>query len=85
MSNLTFGASISLAAFKAAQGENVKIIKNPKTGKVFFSCGGKTGAVAQKTIDSGFRGDLRIVSASDGQEEFLLLCNEASNNGITTL
>ena len=85
MSNLTFGASISLAAFKAAQGEKVKIIKNPKTGKVFFSCGGKTGAVAQKTIDSGFRGDLRIVSASDGQEEFLLLCNEASDNVLATL
>ena len=85
MSNLTFGASISLAAFKAAQGENVKIIKNPKTGKVFFSCGGETGAVAQKTIDNGFKGDLRVVKASDGQEEFLLLCNESVGNVITTL
>ena len=85
MANLTFGASISLAAFKAAQGENVKIIKNPKTGKVFFSCGGKTGAVAAKTVANNFKGDLRVVDATDGQEHFLLLCNESANNIITTL
>ena len=85
MANLTFGMSKSLSAFKAENGESMKIIRNPKTGKVFFSCGDKKGAVAAKTYSNNFEGDLRVVEASDGNEHFLLLCNESSDNVITTL
>ena len=85
MANLTFGTEKSLSAFKAENGGTMKIIRNPKTGKVFFSCGEKKGAVAAKTVDSNFRGDLKVVKVEDGQEEFLLLCNESSDNVIATL
>ena len=84
--DLTFGVSRSLSAFKAENGgEAMKIVRNPKTGKVFFSCGNKTGAVAAKVITNNFKGDLRVVEASDGQNQFLLLCNESSDNVLTTL
>ena len=84
--DLTFGVSKSLSAFKAENGgESIKVIRNPKTGKIFFSCGDKKGAVAQKTIAQDFKGDLRVVEASDGNEHFLLLCNESSDNVLTTL
>ena len=85
MANLTFGMSKSLSAFKAENGDSMKIIRNPKTGKVFFSCGGKRGAVAAKTVANNFKGDLRVVDATDGQEHFLLLCNESSENVLATL
>ena len=84
--DLTFGVSKSLSAFKAENGgEAMKIVRNPKTGKVFFSCGNKTGAVAAKTMNNNFNGDLRVVEVTDGNEQFLLLCTESSNNIITTL
>ena len=85
MANLTFGRSTSLSAFKAENGDSVKIVRNPKTGKVFFSCGDKKGAVAAKTVANNFKGDLRVVEATDGNEHFLVLCNESSSNVITTL
>lgn len=91
MANLIFGMSKSLAAFKAENGESMKIIRNPHTGKVFFSCGDKIGAVAAKTVANNFQGNLRVVDVTDGEEHldgeehFLLLCNESSDNVITTL
>ena len=85
MANLTFGVSRSLSAFKAENGSSMRIIRNPRTGKVFFSCGNKTGAVAAKTVAANFEGDLRVVECNDGQESFLLLCEESSADVITTL
>ena len=85
MANLTFGLSKSLSAFKAENGSSMRIIRNPKTGKIFFSCGDKKGAVAAKTAANNFEGDLRVVECNDGQDHFLLLCNESSDNVLTTL
>ena len=86
MSDLTFGRSTSLSAFKAENGgEAMKIVRNPKTGKIFFSCGDKKGAVAAKTAANGFKGDLRVCEVTDGRESFLLLCDETASNVITTL
>lgn len=48
---LTFGETLTVEQFKAQMMvSRVKVKKNPKTGKLFFTYGAKTGAVAVKGI-----------------------------------
>lgn len=46
---LEFKDSMSVDAFKTLMGaKKLDVMTNPNTGKVFFSCGGKTGAVTTR-------------------------------------
>lgn len=48
---LTFGETLTVEQFKAQMNvSQVNVRKNPKTGKLFFTYGAKTGAVAVKGI-----------------------------------
>lgn len=48
---LTFGETLTVEQFKAQMMvSQVNVRKNPKTGKLFFTYGAKTGAVAVKGI-----------------------------------
>ena len=48
---LTFGETLTVEQFKAQMMvSRVKVKKNPETGKLFFTYGAKTGAVAVKGI-----------------------------------
>lgn len=48
---LTFGNTLTVEQFKAlVKVSRVDVKKNPKTGKLFFTYGTKTGAVAVKGI-----------------------------------
>ena len=48
---LTFGETLTVEQFKAqVMVTRVDVKQNPKTGKLFFSYGAKTGAVAKKGI-----------------------------------
>lgn len=49
--NLTFGDTLTVEQFKSKfMVSRIDVKKNPKTGKLFFSYGAKTGAVAIKGI-----------------------------------
>lgn len=51
--NLTFIETLTVEQFKRAQGvERIEVKQNPHTGKLFFTFGAKTGAVAVKGIPS---------------------------------
>lgn len=48
---LTFGDTLTVEQFKdLVKVSRIDVKKSPKTGKLFFSYGSKTGAVAQKGI-----------------------------------
>ena len=45
--NLTFNDTLTVEQFKAQMNvSRIDVKKNPKTGKLFFTFGAKTGAVA---------------------------------------
>lgn len=49
--NLTFGETLTVEQFKEqVHVSRIDVKKNPKTGKLFFTYGAKTGAVAIKGI-----------------------------------
>lgn len=51
MNNLVFNETLTVEQFKAEQRvSKIEVKKNPKTGKLFFTYGAKTGAVAVKGI-----------------------------------
>ena len=51
MANLVFNETLTVEQFKEAMKvSRVDVKKNPKTGKLFFTFGAKTGAVAAKGI-----------------------------------
>lgn len=51
MANLVFNETLTVEQFKEAMKvSRVDVKKNPKTGRLFFTFGAKTGAVASKGI-----------------------------------
>ena len=51
MANLVFNETLTVEQFKdAMKVSRVDVKKNPKTGRLFFTFGAKTGAVAAKGI-----------------------------------
>ena len=51
MANLVFNETLTVEQFKSAQNvSRIDVKKNPKTGRLFFTYGAKTGAVASKGI-----------------------------------
>ena len=81
MKTLTFSKQHSIADFKALNNGNaIDIIKNPQTGKLFFTCGSVTGAVATKGYASP------VVSlVTDGAESFYMLHSKNETNLVDSL
>ena len=69
--NLTFNDTLTVEQFKAQMKvSHIDVKKNPKTGKLFFIYGAKTGAVAVKGIPA--HPMLSNVTGSDGSSFWLL-------------
>lgn len=69
--NLVFNETLTVEQFKAAQNvSRIDVKKNPKTGKLFFTYGAKTGAVAFKGIPA--HPMLSNVTGYDGSNFWLL-------------
>lgn len=49
---------MSAAALKASENANIEFINNPKTGKMFFSCGSKTGYISPRVKEAHQNGTL---------------------------
>lgn len=74
--NLQFIDTLTVEQFKAEKRvDKIQVKKNPKTGKLFFTFGAKTGAVAAKGIPE--HPMVSLVQATDG-EQFYLLHNEGT-------
>ena len=79
---LTFGETLTVEQFKASvKVSRVDVKKNPKTGRLFFTYGAKTGAVAVKGIPQ--HPMLSNVTGSDGSNFWLL--HEEGQGGAPVL
>ena len=79
---LVFGDLLTVEQFKdKMKGSRIDVKKNPKTGKLFFTYGAKTGAVAVKGIPQ--HPMLSNVTGSDGSSFWLL--HEEGQGGAPVL
>lgn len=80
--NLVFNDTLTVEQFKSKMNvTRIDVKKNPKTGKLFFTYGGKTGAVTVKGIPS--HPMVSNVTGSDGSSFWLL--HEESHGGAPVL
>lgn len=80
--NLTFNETLTVEQFKAQMNvSKIEVKQNPKTNKLFFTFGAKTGAVAVKGIPSNPM--LSNVTGDDGSSFWLL--HEEGQGGAPTL
>jgi hypothetical protein len=80
--NLIFNETLTVEQFKnQMMVSKVEVKKNPNTGKLFFTFGAKTGAVATKGIPN--HPMFSYVTGSDGESFWLL--HEEGNGGAPTL
>ena len=80
--NLKFLKTMTVEQFKAAQRvERILVKQNPKTNRLFFTYGSKTGAVAVKGIPT--HPMVSEVETPDGSTFWLL--HEESQGGAPTL
>ena len=77
--NLTFNETLTVEQFKATMHvDKLKVKKNPKTGKLFFTYGAKVGAVASKGIP-----EEPMVSNVTGADGTFWLLHEEGNGAPT--
>lgn len=74
--NLQFIDTLTVEQFKAEKQVNkIQVKKNPNTGKLFFTFGAKTGAVAARGIPE--HPMISLVQTPEG-DQFYLLHNEST-------
>ena len=80
--NLVFNETLTVEQFKTrTQVNKVEVKRNPNTGKLFFTYGAKTGAVALAGIPT--HPMISNVSTPEGENFWLL--HEEGNGGAPTL
>lgn len=82
MANLIFNETLTVEQFKSTMNvSRIDVKQNPKTGKLFFTYGAKTGAVSLKGIPA--HPMLSNVTGDDGETFWLL--HEEGQGGAPTL
>ena len=80
--NLTFNETLTVEQFKAAMNvSRIDVKQNPKTNKLFFTYGGKTGAVSTKGIPT--HPMISLVEDNEGAQFYLL--HEEGQGGAPVL
>lgn len=69
---------MSIEVLKAQEGDKLRFIENPKTGKTFFSCGSKVGYISPAVQEK-----LMTVSAEDLQ--YAECCIEGQNEWVPVI
>ena len=74
MGKMVIDNRMTAAQLMRSEGANLDIVKNPKTGKIFFTCGSKRGYISHKVVNQ-----LGTLDASDIQygEIHAVINNEA--------
>ena len=62
MANLVINNRMTASELMRSEGANLDVVKNPNTGKLFFTCGSKRGYISHKVAEN-----LNSLSASDIQ------------------
>ena len=62
MANLVIDNRMTASELMRSEGANLDIVKNPNTGKIFFTCGSKRGYISHNVAEK-----LDTLSASDIQ------------------
>ena len=79
--NLIFNETLTVEQFKSQmQVSRIDVKKNPKTGKLFFTFGAKTGAVAVKGIPQH-----PMLSKVTGEDGSFWLLHEEGQGGAPVL
>ena len=80
---MKFGTKHTISAFKQANNASkLDIVKNPHTGKVFFTCGSASGKVSNK----GYQPNPVITECTDEDNNtFFMLHSEADTNVVDSL
>lgn len=60
MADIISRNQMSAANLKATQGANLDFVENPKTGKLFFSCGSVVGYISPKVAEAAANGSLTV-------------------------
>ena len=69
--NLEFLDTLTVEQFKAEKHvDKIQVKKNPNTGKLFFTFGAKTGAVAAKGVPA--HPMISLVAGNEGEQFYLL-------------
>lgn len=80
--NLKFIDTLTVEQFKnQTLVKEIQVRKNPNTGKLFFTYGGKTGAVSTKGIPT--HPMISLVEGNDGEQFYLL--HEEGQGGAPVL
>ena len=75
--NLTFIETLTIEQFKNKElVDTIKVKQSPKSGKLFFSYGTKTGAVSLKGVPE--HPMISLVASPETGEQFYLLHNEGN-------
>ena len=75
--DLQFIEHMSVEDFKASnEASKLEVMRNPLTGKLFFSCGKTTGAVSTKGIPD--KGKAQMCKVKNETGEFWLLCEKGN-------
>lgn len=83
MSTLTFLNTYSVSQFKTlVSADKVDIVRNPKTGKLFFVAGSVSGSVSD-----GYKEDPVVshVQGDESTEPFYMVHKRSSENTVDTL
>lgn len=80
--NLKFIDTLTVEQFKTQQlVKGIQVRRNPRTNKLFFTYGGKTGAVSTKGIPT--HPMISLVEGNDGEQFYLL--HEEGQGGAPVL
>ncbi len=80
--NLEFIDTLTVEQFKAEKHvDKIQVKKNPQTGKLFFTFGAKTGAVAARGVPT--HPMISLVEGNDGEQFYLL--HEESTGGAPVI
>ena len=80
--NLEYKSTWTIEQFKDLHKDSqLNVVKNPKTGKLFFTCGDAQGAVSKNVAESGTPVVSEVSDKSTG-EVFFMLHAQANNNVV---
>lgn len=82
--NLEYKSTWTIEQFKDLHKDSqLNVVKNPNTGKLFFTCGDAQGAVSKNVAEGGTPVVSEVSDTTTGEVFFMLHC-QAKNNVVMT-
>ena len=82
---IIYHETFTVEQFKDAHKDSkLTVVKNPKTGKLFFTCGDVKAGAVSKNITADSNVVVSDVTITETGERLFMLHNQASNNVVMT-